>query len=99
MADATLVTEVVVAAGAAISALTPIVMSRLKTRREQDATVLDSFTRLNQAQAAEIERLRNDMSRLQTDYERRLNAAQDRITQLEAEVATLNRLLSKRDTG
>jgi hypothetical protein len=93
MADATTITAVVMAAGAAVTAITPIAMRRRQKTREQDATVLASFTALNKALGQQIERLQGDMDRLRGDYERRLGTAQDRITELESEVATLNRLL------
>jgi len=93
MADPAVITAWVMAAGAAVTAVTPIVMARRKAAKAQDATVLASFTALNSALGREVERLQGDMAKLRDDYERRLDSAQARISELESEVATLQRLL------
>lgn len=93
MADPAVITAWVMAAGAAVTAVTPLVMARRKAARQRDSTTLASFTALNNALDREIQRLHGDMTKLRDDYERRLDAAQDRITELESEVATLQRLL------
>ncbi len=76
---------------------------------EKAAGTLASWTALNAALDREIKRLHEDMDRLRADseqhlrrlreeYEQALQAARQRITELEAEVATLKRLL-RQDPG
>lgn len=107
MTDATTITACVMAGGAAITSITPIVMTRRKARKEKDETSLASFTALNNALGEQIQRTQEDMTRLRHDYEgqiarlrgdyeNRLDTAQKRITELESEVGTLQRLLSRR---
>ncbi len=93
MADAAVITAYVMAAGAAVTAVTPIVMARRKASKQRDPNALAGFAKLNEALDRQIERLQEDMTKLREDYERRLDAAQDRITELESEVATMRRLL------
>lgn len=93
MADPAIVTAWVMAAGAAVTAVTPIVLERRKTAKQRDPNVLAGFTALNDALGQQVERLQGDMTKLRDDYERRLDAAQQRISELESEVATLQRLL------
>ncbi len=93
MADPAVITAWVMAAGAAVTAVTPLVMARRKAARQHDSAAVASFTALNDALGREIARLQGDKTKLRDDYERRLDAAQDRITELESEVATLQRLL------
>ena len=93
MADPAVITAWVMAAGAAVTAVTPIVMARRKATKQRDPSVLAGFTKLNTALDREIERLQGDMTKLREDYERQLDAAREQIRQLQSEVATLQRLL------
>lgn len=99
MPNPTTVSEFVLALAAVVSTATPIVMSRRRAAKKQDETVLASFTALNAALGKEVERLQADMIRLRDDYEKRLAAAQGQIADLQSEVATLQRLLSRGREG
>jgi DNA anti-recombination protein RmuC len=96
LSDPQTISEFVLAAAAVISTATPIVIARRRASIKNDQTVLASFTALNEALSKEVERLQGDMVRLRGDYEQRLTSAMDQIRDLQSEVATLQRLLSKR---
>jgi peptidoglycan hydrolase CwlO-like protein len=99
VADATVISEFILAIAAVVSTATPIIVSRRRASKKQDETVLASFTALNAALGKEVERLQGDLSRMRDDYEKRLTAAQDKIVSLQAKIETLQSVLIKRDAG
>jgi uncharacterized protein involved in exopolysaccharide biosynthesis len=66
---------------------------------ERAAGSVASWTALNAALDREIRRMHEEMDRLRDEYERHLQAARFRITELETEVATLKRLLRGEQPG
>jgi predicted RNase H-like nuclease (RuvC/YqgF family) len=105
MADATSITELVsVLGGVAAACVVPLVLARRRSADDQTATAVRSWAELNEALQAEIKRVTGELERqradyqrqldgLRTDYQGQLDGARRRITELEAEVAALQRAL------
>lgn len=105
MADATVLTELVLGAGALAAAyVVPIVLTRRKDSTDRAHDAVSSWAELNEALQAEIKRVTGELDRQRADYQTQLNAlrgdyqsqldsARTRITELEAEVSTLQRAL------
>lgn len=105
MLDATSLTELVsVLGGVAAACVVPLVLARRRSADDQAATAVRSWAELNDALQAEIRRVTGELQRqrddyqrqldgLRTDYQGQLDASRKRITELEAEVAALQRTL------
>lgn len=105
MADAGTLTTIVLAAGALVAAyVVPLVLARRKSTEDKEVTALSSWAELNEALQAEIKRVTGELERQRADFQRQfdasradyqgqLDASRKRITELEAEVAALQRTL------
>jgi polyhydroxyalkanoate synthesis regulator phasin len=105
VADATTLTELVIAASAlGAGYIVPLVLTRKKDAGDKEATALSSWAELNEALQAEIKRVTGELERQRADYQRQFDALRDahqsqldasrrRITELEAEVSALQRTL------
>lgn len=106
MTDATLLTGIIGAGagvfGAAFGIITGLRERAKESEREAEgraATSLANWAALNEALQREIQRRDAEMDRLRADYETRLDLAHKRISELETEVAILQRALSSRPPG
>ena len=105
MADATVLTELVLGAGALAAAyVVPIVLTKRRENSDEKHDAVSSWAELNEALQAEIKRVTGELERqradyqkqlgeLRADYQVQLDAARRRITELETEVSTLQRAL------
>lgn len=104
-ADATTLTELVIAVGGIAAAyVVPLVLAKRKDAGDKERDAVSSWAELNDALQAEIKRVTGELERqradyqgqlgaLRADYQGQLDGARKRITELEAEVATLQRAL------
>lgn len=109
MPDAGTLTTLVLGGGALVAAyVVPVVLAGRKDKGDQAHDAVSSWAELNEALQAEIKRVTGELDRQRADYQQQLNAARAdyqgqldaarrRITELEAEVAALQRAL--RGTG
>lgn len=102
MADPTALTAIIGAAAAVLGASTPLFIerhNREKVHRDEVAEAagdnIASWNTLNAALGREIQRLQAAMDRQRADYENQLDAARNRITELETDVASLRRILGQ----
>lgn len=105
MPDAVSLTELVsVLGGIAATCVVPFALARRRSADNQAATAVRNWAELNEALQAEIRRVTRELERQRTDYQSQLNdlrgdyqsqldGARRRITELEAEVAALQRAL------
>jgi chromosome segregation ATPase len=103
--DAGTLTELVLGAGGLAAAyIVPIVLTRRKDAGDEKHDAVSSWAELNEALQTEIRRVTGELERQRADYQRQLDGlrgdyqaqldgARGRITELEAEVATLQRAL------
>jgi hypothetical protein len=106
MADPTLLTGIIGAGAGVVGAAYGIITGLRERAKEGEkeaegraATSLANWSALNEALQREIQRRDAEMVRLRADYETRLDAAHQRITELETEVGILQRALSSRPPG
>jgi len=103
--DPTLLTELVLGAGALVAAyVVPVRLVKSKDAGDEKRDAVSSWAELNEALQAEIKRVTGELERQRADYQRQLDGlrgdyqaqldgARKRITELEAEVAALQRAL------
>jgi len=105
MADAGTLTDLVLGAGALAAAyVVPLVLTRRRDSADKEHDAVSSWAGLNEALQAEIKRVTGELEKQRADYQRQLgelradyqgqlDAARRRISELESEVATLQRAL------
>jgi uncharacterized protein involved in exopolysaccharide biosynthesis len=106
VADPTLLTGVIGTVAGVIGTTFAVYTARREKVKDDEnddeqraAGSVASWTALNAALDREIRRMHEEMDRLRDEYERHLQAARNRITELEGEVATLKRLLRGEQPG
>lgn len=104
-ANATSLTELVIGLGALVAAyVVPLVLTRQKRGDDRDSEVRTAWAELSETLQEERRQLQEElrhqrddfaaqMRTQQEDFARQMGAARARITELESEVATLQRLL------
>jgi hypothetical protein len=98
VADPTVLTTFIGTAAGIVGAGTAIVAGRrdLAKDRESDAVRnVASWRALNEALRKEIDRLNAEMGRLRSDYEKQLDAAHMRISEMENDVSVMRRFLRR----
>ncbi len=99
-----LTTMVVAVGGVAAGYIVPLVLTRRASAGDEKRDAVSSWAELNEALQAEIKRVTGELARQRADYQRQLDGlrgdyqaqldgARKRITELEAEVAALQRAL------
>ena len=102
--DPVALTTMAIAVGAAAAGFVPLVLARRKAASDEKRDAISSWAELNEALQTEIRRVTGELERQRADYQRQLDGlrgdyqaqldgARQRITELEAEVATLQRAL------